>query len=141
LIGSKNHYYDWVLENHSERHNKLLGHTKKLTQHFEQARPIAVASEAPFYNRLRPTAYEALLSTVNAVRQAVINYSYWMPLETVEPRTVKMAIGAMGNADKTMVKQALLKHDIYKHIENVDKLTEHEIDAVAVAYWRYKNAL
>ena len=138
VIGSKHHYYDWVQECHSERHNKLLGHTRHLRAHFDSVLPLAIACESPFYNRLRPNAFEALLGTLSAIRQATIEHSLWRSLDTVDPPTVKKAIGAPGNADKIAVKAAFEKHEISNLISNPQALTEHAIDAVCVAYWRYK---
>jgi Holliday junction resolvasome RuvABC endonuclease subunit len=141
VIGSKHHYYEWVQDFHSERYNKLLGHQCYLKNHFDNALPLAIACESPFYNRLRPNAFEALTGTLNAVRQAVVAHSLWRSLDTVDPPTVKIAIGAPGNADKLAVKCAFERHEIYGLVSNPQALTEHAIDAVCVAYWRYKQLI
>mgnify|MGYP003537453766 CR=1 FL=1 len=138
VIGSHHHYKEWVGDYHGERFNKLMGHTDYLSGHFERCLPIAIACESPFYSRLHPGAFEALLGTVQAIRQSVMNYSMWKPLDTVDPPTVKKAIGAAYNAKKDEVFKAFQISELYKLVTNPQDLSEHAVDATAVAYWRYK---
>lgn len=121
---------------HSDRVSRVKAHEDNLLQIFLDNNPIAISTEAPFYNPRRPGAYGVLVEVICAIRNAVIRFSDTMPLYQVDPSSVKKAIGAKGNADKDGVRDYInqIPEIIGKLSVPLDKLDEHSIDATAVAY-------
>ncbi len=104
---------------------------------------IIVASESPFFNTRRPNAFAALLEVLTMIRDSVIEYNPYQPLIGIDPPTVKKAVGAPGNADKTGVLSALfgISNSLKLDKKYIDQLDEHSVDAVAVAYCAYVNQI
>lgn len=97
--------------------------------------PAAVASEAPYLGRF-PQAFAALTECVYMERLAVYEYSSQMYLATMDPPTIKNAVGVGGKSgDKNEMTQALIKCK-WIDFNGYDplQLDEHSIDAIAVAY-------
>lgn len=100
--------------------------------------PTIVVSEAPFFNRLRPSAYAPLVETVFILQKTLNNWDDYKPLYMCDPPTVKKAIGASARADKHAVKVAIKTLEELKVID-FETLDEHSVDATAVAYcWLLK---
>jgi Holliday junction resolvasome RuvABC endonuclease subunit len=121
---------------HSDRVSRIKAHEDNMVNLFISTNPIAISSESPFYNPRRPNAFGALVEVMSAIRNAVIRYSDTSRLFTVDPASVKRAIGAKGNADKDMVKHHL--GNIPEIVNNLSSplidMDEHTVDAIAVAY-------
>lgn len=144
FYGDKLPYFDkHVAGVHGERIARILAHKQNILNILIHYKPIAIASESPFFNMKRPNAFAALLETMSEIRNAVIEYNPRLSVVTIDPPTVKKAVGAAGNADKIAVQTALYKiADQLKFIgKEVTKLDEHSIDAVAVAYCCYKSII
>ena len=81
-----------------------------------------MASESPFYNRLRPGAFGPLNEILFSIRQAVAEYDSWLQLDLVPPSNVKQALGAKGNCGKPEMIEALLSNknitDKYPNYKN-----------------------
>lgn len=99
------------------------------------------AIEAPFYHHLTPQAYGSLLEVVSAIR-----YNILIPqrifYEMLPPMSVKKLFTDKGAAKKELMKRFLLqkKEDGSILIDlDIEMLTEHEIDAIAIAYTYYVN--
>lgn len=139
---SRNDDYSRFL--HGERFMRLRAHEENLLHLFYQIQPFQVVAESNFMNTRRPQAYGALVETVSAIKSALYRYDRWKPLYLIDPPTVKKAIGAKGNADKEEVKRCLLllKDDLCFHGDiPIEELDEHSVDAIAIAYQRYKALL
>ena len=121
---------------HSDRVSRVKAHEENLLNIFLENNPIAISTEAPFYNPRMPGAYGVLVEVICTIRNAVIRFSDTMPLYQVDPSSVKKAIGAKGNADKDGVRDCIKNiPEIISNLNNpLDKLDEHSIDATAVAY-------
>ena len=92
--------------------------------------PDVVLSEAPFAGRF-VAAYSSLRLTVDRIKRAaqtVINKT----VEELAPTLVKKAVFGKGTADKNDMKAVFRKKDVIFNIKT--DLSEHEIDAVSVAY-------
>lgn len=131
---------NWQSETHGDRCARINAHKENLTNIFFHEEPIQICCESSFYNRLRPNAYGVLIEVLDAVRQAVIAYDVWRKLYLVDPPTVKKSVGAPGNADKFVVKAAVMRlPDLrYQGQFGLDVVDEHSIDAMAVAYCRFQ---
>lgn len=126
-------------EIHGTRYVRIKALGKELERIFFKLKPLFVASESPFYNQRRPQAYGVLTEVICAIRNALINYLRDIKLKLIDPPTIKISVGAKGNADKDTMKRAvLLKTELnYNGAIPIIDLDEHSIDALAVAYCYY----
>lgn len=101
--------------------------------------PDIVASEDAFFNPRRPGAYEALIQWILTV-SFVLRDEYQRPLYRIPPKLVKKFISGVGTSDKEGVKKAILQHKDIKIPSDihVEELMEHEGDAIAIGYTRWK---
>lgn len=148
LNGSRNGRGSFVTEIHGDRYGRIASHQEGLTRIFERVNPIAIVSESPFMSRRRPMAYGALTEVVCAERAAVLAFDKWKPLVMIDPPTVKRAVGVSGKTGgpegKKLMLQALLVLAPTLHYEGdvpLNRLDEHSIDALAVAYCHYVQLL
>jgi len=96
--------------------------------------PAAVGMESPFINSLRPASVVPLSQSVQAIEYGIYNFRDSMPVGKYPPSTVKNAVGAKGGADKIEILDALLTIDELKLNVNFNRITDHEVDATAIAY-------
>ena len=98
-----------------------------------------IVVEAPFYNALTPMAFSSLIEVISAIKyQIAIKYN--LKFKAIEPLLVKKLFTNKGMASKEAMKQFLkLKKEEKSVIINldIDTLSEHEIDAVAVGFSYY----
>lgn len=118
---------------HSAKYSRLRLISEKFSQVLTVYNPTVVASEAPFFNRLRPNAYAPLVETVFTLQRALHLWDDYKPLYMIDPPSVKKAVGAQARGDKDAVKKAI---KLIKELEmvNFNNLDEHSIDATAVGY-------
>lgn len=131
---------NYLLETHyGHRHSRINGMMDSVYQMLVNYQPFAVISEAPFFNPTRPAAFEALVEVIGALRSTVMRYDIFKPLISVDPSSVKNAVGAKGGANKVSIKEAVtMLPDInYHDKEEFASLDEHAIDSIAVNYWYY----
>lgn len=107
--------------------------------------PCFVACEAPFYNRFMPMAYGALLEVVSTIHSAVLEWNSNVQFVTIPPLSVKKVVGTKAVKNDTVKGKNLVKLSVQQIPEimdvlttPIDGLTEHAIDAIAVAYSRMK---
>lgn len=129
---------DLVL-NQGERLARIRSLGKRLYIVFKNERPTFIATESPFYSQRRPSAFSVLTEVIDAVREAVFRYDDRIQLMSIDPPSVKKAVGAPGNADKDVVKNFVKSNTDINYIGNKDilLLDEHSIDAIAVCYAQY----
>ncbi len=130
----------WLGDIHGDRFSRIAALEQSLLRLFMHVKPYMIASESPFMSMRRPQAYGVLTEVMCAIRNAVMLYDAWKPLYIIDPPTVKKNVGAAGNAGKEEVKQALLRlPELYYSGETpLELLDEHSVDALAVAYGRWK---
>lgn len=150
LNGTRNGRGSFTTEVHGDRQGRIESHKRELTRMFCHVKPIAVASESPFMSRRRPMAFGALTEVVCAIREALMAYDLWKPLEMIDPPTVKRAVGVSGKTGgpegKKLMAQALCNPAMAQalHYDGdvpMNQLDEHSIDALAVAYCYYLQLL
>jgi len=139
-IGSKLGMSKEIAEVFGDKFARIECHKQNIKRIFSEINPSVVVCESPFYNSRRPNAFAALTDVVGAIRYACFEYSALLSLELVDPPTAKIAVGAKGNGKKEQILEAILKlgNLAYKGIRPLETLDEHEIDAIAIAYWKYK---
>lgn len=128
-------------EVHPERAIKLMKLGMTLQGMLRLYNPHAVGCEAPFFNRFRPMAYGALCEVVTTLQFAVIAANRNTTFSLFPPLTVKKGVAAKSVSNDTEkgkleVKRAIMANpEIMAALQaDVDLLSEHELDAVAVAY-------
>jgi len=101
--------------------------------------PDIVVSEDAFFNPRRPGAYEALIQWILTV-SFILRDEYQLPLYRIPPKLVKKYISGMGTADKEGVKKAVAEHKDIRLSPTIiiDNLMEHEGDAIAIGYTRWR---
>lgn len=144
-VQSLNHFQPYR-DVHGDRSAKLHAHKENLREMFCHFLPTAIICESPFLGKF-PQAFEALVECKMAIRAAVYEYDPTVPLETVDPPTAKMAVGAPGKSkDKEDVKRAILRLPIIQNLSglHLESLDEHSIDSIAVGFTKcqqIRNAL
>lgn len=132
-------YDKFIATAHGDRVARILAHKQNIKELLYYYKPIIVASESPFFNTRRPNAFAALLEVLTMIRDSVIEYNPYQPLIGIDPPTVKKAVGAPGNADKTGVLSALVRisNSLKLDQKYINQLDEHSVDAIAVSYCAY----
>jgi len=95
-----------------------------------------VVVEAPFYNALTPVAYGSLLEVIFALKYDIIVKGKYI-FKLIEPLLVKKMFTSKGMAAKDLIKDFLIKKKEDGSILiaiDIDTLSEHEIDAIAVGF-------
>lgn len=131
----------WMGDVHGERFSRISALGQEMVNIFTREHMFQIACESPFFNPGRPNAFGALVEIMTVIRQSVEIYDPWIPLNTVDPPSVKNAVGAKGGAGKDPVKEGVLKlTDInYQGDIPLVDVDEHSVDGLAVAYWLYKS--
>lgn len=109
---------------------------KKLEELIEKHNVKTVVIEAPFYNALTPMAYGSLLEVIFAIKYTVI-IPRNLKFELIEPTLVKKLFANKGYAAKEAMRQFLLAKKNAGEIDmpyEVETLSEHEVDAVAIGF-------
>lgn len=94
--------------------------------------------EAPFYNSLTPMAYGSLLEVIMAIKYACI-IKHKLQFKLIEPMLVKKFFAKNHMAKKEHMRQFLISRIANGDIVmvpgiEVDNMSEHEIDSVAVGF-------
>jgi Holliday junction resolvasome RuvABC endonuclease subunit len=133
----------WTAEMFGDRVNRVAGLEQELLHLFKHVQPYMIASESPFINSRFPQAGLALTEVICGIRRAVMRFDMWKSLYLIDPPTVKNAVGARGNADKDKVKAAVIALPDLRYSGDVSlaDLDEHSVDALAVAYARWRSLL
>lgn len=139
LAGKEN----WVEEIHGQRTSKIKAIEDNLYETFRCFNPIVVASESPFINSRFPAAGVALTEVLSCIRNAVMRYDSCKRLYLIPPSSVKNGIGSGGAAGKLNVRDSVLAlPDLnYNGLVPIEQLDEHSLDALAVAYTKFKQML
>ncbi len=130
-------------ETHGDRFARIQNLSQTLLTMLHEDEPNFVVCEAPFYNPKRPGAHAALVEALDAIRQAVYLYHPFLKLELIDPSSAKNAVGASGSAKKEVMQTAILGMAELNYQGDIPQinLDEHSIDAIAVAYSKYKKCL
>lgn len=133
-----------------DRRAKFRYNKEKLVSFLNWAQPNIIISESPYMGRFA-NAFEALVQCLEMLRATVHNYDPSLQLQTIDPSSVKKAVGAPGKTkkggQKDLVKQGVM--GLTKLINEtkwpLDCYDEHTIDAIAVACYQvnqlYKDIL
>lgn len=94
--------------------------------------PLLVGMEQVFKHRFANAVIQ-LSQYTGTIEYAVRSFNPYLMFHTYPPKTVKKLIGATGEADKHKMLSTVSKiPEISKFIR--EDVTEHEVDAIAIAY-------
>lgn len=123
-------------QTYGARFIKMLKIKQAYEAYLAQYRPSIIVCEAPFYNRLRPSAFAPLVETLQTLKLSTYALLPQAEFLMVEPTVVKKGIGAHYIADKDAMRQAVLARTDLQALSKRDfaTLDEHAIDSVAIGY-------
>lgn len=122
---------------------KVLYILNKINELLSNYKIDTVIIEAPFYNALTPSAYGSLLEIIFSIKYKIIIEND-LGFKLIEPLLMKKLFTNHSQASKEAVKQFLIRKKENKDIyidKNIDELSEHEIDSVAIGYVYYLASL
>lgn len=136
-------HYPGLVETQGEKQTRLYAHRATLGHLFKHWRPDAIVSEAPFMGRFA-AAFGALVECMQVIREAVMEYRVYQPLETVDPPSAKKAVGVKAKgSNKDDIMKAVIADKTIHFAEGLSRTghSEHVYDAIAVGKWKYLNFL
>lgn len=120
---------------------KILAILNRVKEYLKEYRVTSIILEAPFYNALTPMAYGSILEVIFSIKYDII-LKYNLDFKLIEPLLVKKLFTNKSLASKELIKQFLItkkeNKDILMDID-VESISEHEIDAIAIGYVHYLN--
>lgn len=99
---------------------------------FEMCNPTLMVYEKGFMNVRRPGAFGPINSSTTIVMDTAVDINRDIQIMEFSPGEVKNAMGAKGNCNKEAMAEACLRNETINKFLNVERVSEHEIDAVAV---------
>ena len=118
----------------SNLHIRLLRLMKEMNGLLTAFNPVAVAIESGFINARRPGAVIPLASAISVISSCVNLYDTNIKMIEYTPSIIKKTIGANPHGNKNPVFEALLKIKEVDDLVDLNYLTEHTIDGIAIAY-------
>ena len=93
-----------------------------------------VGIELAFVNNRFPRSAITLSEYISFIELSIYTLSSRIKIFKYPPKTVKQLIGATGNSNKDGMLDTIKKIDEIQPYINYDILTEHSVDALAIAY-------
>lgn len=118
--------------------NSILHHVNRLLDSHPEVDHVAI--EAPFYSVLTPLAYGSLLEVISAIKYRIL-VPKEIAFSMAEPLMVKRAFINV-KLDRGLKKKDVMRDFLIKKVTageivlsvSIETLTQHEIDAIAVAF-------
>jgi len=100
--------------------------------------PLAVGIETAFLNSRFPKAVMQLSQYTAIIEMSINSINSFIKIFKYAPRYIKSNVGAGGNANKEdMLSNILTIGELMAHVD-IKNMSEHEIDAIAIAYTTLK---
>lgn len=115
-------------------HIRLLKLLKEMNGLIQAYNPVAIGIESGFINVRRPGAVIPLASAISIISSAAITHNSNIKLIEYTPSIIKKTIGANPHGNKNPVFEALLRIEEIDNLIDINYLTEHTIDGIAIAY-------
>jgi Holliday junction resolvasome RuvABC endonuclease subunit len=127
-----------LCEKYDSRVIKVQEIVRTIITLIEEYQPNNIVIEGPFYSGLRPQAYSALLEIITAIKY-LIAVPNGLPISIIEPLLVKKLFSQFHMSTKEDMKTSLQKKTQNGEIfvnqgVNIEQLSEHEIDSIAVGF-------
>lgn len=122
--------------------NSILSHVQRLLDAYAGGVEHVVI-EAPFYNALTPMAYGSLIEVITAIKYRIL-IPQGLQFTMAEPLLVKKLFINV-KLDKGLKKKEVMRDFLFRKVSDgsiavkvdIEPLTEHEIDAIAVGFSKY----
>lgn len=137
------YYPKWLTDYQDDRYCRISALEEEFFTILNTYHPCLVASESPFFDRSKPTAFAVLVEVLNAIKRVLMKYDSTYPLMLVEPSLLKKSVGVQlgkykkGMKQKDMVRDAVLQLSNINCKRDMSKLDEHSIDAIGAVYSAY----
>jgi len=139
LLNIDNFIFEVYDPNYTEVENKTFIMCERLYKVIKYYNPSAIAIETPFFNRFKPSSYKSLLFLFNNIKNIIKKYNDNILIMEYSPLEIKSFVKANDFKDKNKVKLALFNiKEITNNFKELNIISEHEIDALAICYKLYK---
>ena len=109
--------------------------TKAILELVEGREIYLFVLEEPHLNSQRPKSYIVLARQKYNIQNAIFNFDKVIEQESYSVQEIKKSVGAAGKIGKEEVVDAMKEiPEIMALIEDIDTLSDHEVDAIAAAY-------
>ena len=131
--------HTFVLDNYKlnvmlDRHVSRLIYLKEIiTKICHAYQPLVVCLESAFMNSRFPKAVITLSTYVTAAELAIVEHNNFIKVFKYAPKYIKSEV-CTGDADKKDMKKAISKIKELNSLMKINELSEHAIDATAMAY-------
>lgn len=126
----------YLINNYKTSH--LYSRLTVLRREFEDIidtfNPIAVAVESGFINPKMPGAVIPLANVLAIMTNVILENDTDTMIIEYPPSIIKKTIGANPVGNKSPVLEAISNNEEIKEIVDIDLLTEHNVDSIAIAY-------
>lgn len=129
---------------YGDRFPKLLSILSRITSMLEKAaidKEVieTIIAEAPFYSSFRPQTFGSIVEVLTLIKYEIA-YKYSLGFKLIEPLLIKKTFSTFSLATKDKMKETLQEKVLIKDIilnVDIESLSEHEIDAIAIGYVFY----
>lgn len=124
---------------YSDLTTRLLYLMEEMAFIYNQFIPKIITIETSFINKNRPAAVIPLTSAISIIENTFVRLDNNIYITKFSPSIIKKSVKADPIGKKQPVYDALKKIDEINNLIELDALTEHEIDAIAIAYTQLLN--
>jgi len=131
-----------LVETMGELYARLYAAKNILLNEFNFYQPVLIATETPYYNPRRPSAYGPLVKTITMIETALVEHNSTMRLTYIAPATVKSRVNAntlVRNKDNVIECVAALPDLNYQGSVPFNKLDDNGVDGLAIVYGAFHN--
>lgn len=131
-----------LLDSHSDLFVRLQEIRFRFTNILEHYKPVQVATELPFFNRLHPTAFAPLIQVLTTLEDALYQWNPHRSLYRIENTTAKALIYPTSKearkeiqaiaGSKFRILACLAQHPDFQWFDH-NAYDEHSIDAILIA--------
>lgn len=125
-------YLDVGNDTHPAVDSRIRALRKRIIPLLQTFKPKVFAYERAFNNVRTPGAFEPLVASTTVMKQACLDFNPTMNITAYSPGQVKNALGQKGNCKKEVMKEACRTDMRINQFVDVNLISEHEIDAIAV---------
>lgn len=101
---------------------------------YNDIQPAAVSMEVSFMNMKYPNAVMILTQYVSTIEKTWYNCNPFLKIYKYAPMYIKSKMSGTGKADKDDMRVAMSKNKELKKLVDLNNMSEHEVDAVSIAY-------
>ena len=126
------------IENDNGLHENILDRTKKLSTIIKMIyaiyTPAMVAMESSFINTSRMGAVIPLTKSIHTIESTLYEIDSYVKILSIPPGVIKKIFGSKQIGKDAVSKALDANIELVAKVLDRKKITEHEIDAIAIAY-------